>query len=260
MATENFLFSIVIVSNTIGADLDNTIDSVLQQKFTKFELIIKCNDQEISKVASKYSSIKNIKFISQADIGIYDAMNQAIDHCVGEFTFFLNVGDEFYDVHSLNYLQSNSSLKADILYSPYIYRDCIVEYPKKLSRAFFFRNALCHQSYFIRTSILQEYRFNLVYMVLADHDLLLKVQQASSVTFEKIDRPLSKLELMGFSAKNESVKISERKALEREYYSLFEVTFFSILSIISMRGLRNYLLQYNMFFNIYNRIKTIYFK
>ena len=44
MTTENCLFSIVIVSNTIGADLVKTIDSVLQQKFTKFELIIKCND------------------------------------------------------------------------------------------------------------------------------------------------------------------------------------------------------------------------
>ncbi len=36
-------------------------------------------------------------FISQADKGIYDAMNQAVGYAKGDYLFFLNAGDSFYD-------------------------------------------------------------------------------------------------------------------------------------------------------------------
>ena len=192
--------------------------------------------------------------------GIYDAMNQAIVQCAGEYTFFLNVGDKFYDSQSLSYILAKSSFRADVLYSPYIYRDCIIQYPKNLTRGFFFRSALCHQAYFLKTRILKKHKFNLDYRVLADHDLLLRCQHSSSITFEKIDRPLTKLALMGFSANNVKIKNRERKALEIEHFSSTEITYFSIFTWLSMRPLRNYLMKNRVFYTLYNGIKNRFYK
>ena len=85
-------FSIVIVSNTTDTDLVATVDPLLEQNYDNFEIIIKCNGQDTSNLVSKYSDFQSLKIISCSDTGIYDGMNQAIDYCVGSYTFFLNVG------------------------------------------------------------------------------------------------------------------------------------------------------------------------
>ena len=249
----------MIVSNTNGVDLIATTDSVLEQNFSRFEIILKCNDQDISNLVQKYSGVKNIKLISQPDTGIYDAMNQAIVHCLGEYTFFLNVGDRFYDRQSLSYILANSSLRADVIYSSYIYRNCVNHYPKKITRGFFFRSALCHQAYFLKTEILKKHKFNLDFKVLADHDLLLRCQNTSSLTFEKINRPLAELALMGFSAENIKIKNYERKALEAEHFSYAEFLYFSIFNWLSMRALRNYMIRHTFFYNLYHRVKAWFY-
>jgi glycosyltransferase involved in cell wall biosynthesis len=260
MQNKNYLFSIIIVSNVKGQDLIETINSVLGQKFSDFELIVKFDEQEISSIRNRYKSFSNLTFITQSDRGIYDAMNQALDYCVGDYTFFLNVGDKFYDSHSLSYIQTNSNLNADVIYSPYFFRENIVQYPKKLSRSFFFRTALCHQSYFIKTYLLKTFRFNLNYRVLADHDILLRCQRNTDITFEKIDRPITRLALMGFSAKNVKTKNFERKKIEFEHFSLAEFVCFSIFSIFTLRELRKYLMKNETLYHFYNGIKNRFYR
>jgi glycosyltransferase involved in cell wall biosynthesis len=51
-------------------------------------------DNKIEQVIKKYSSILNIKFINESDLGIYDAMNKGKKFATAELIHYLNAGDE----------------------------------------------------------------------------------------------------------------------------------------------------------------------
>ena len=89
---------ISIVTICLNNDfLEKTIESVINQTYIDFELIIidggstneKCID-----TLSKYSSFKNIIIVSEKDKGIYDGMNKGIAKAKGDYIIFVNAGDE----------------------------------------------------------------------------------------------------------------------------------------------------------------------
>jgi glycosyltransferase involved in cell wall biosynthesis len=90
------LVSIVTVVFNGGDFLEFTIKSVIQQNFVDFEYIIVdggSTDATLS-ILKKYEDHIDY-WISEADRGIYDAMNKAIDLANGEWLNFMNAGDRF---------------------------------------------------------------------------------------------------------------------------------------------------------------------
>ena len=89
-------FSIVTVCYNAGDKLYNTINTALAQTYDNFEIIVKdgmSKDDSLSKVLAD----ARIKVIQTPDKGIYDAMNQALEHITGDYVYFLNCGDSFYN-------------------------------------------------------------------------------------------------------------------------------------------------------------------
>ena len=103
----NINFSIITVTYNSKKDLLKTIESVQSQTFSKFIHIIKdglSNDKTDEIDFSKY---RNTFFYRNKDIGIYDAMNQALQYASNEYILYLNSGDIFFQKNSLRDLDEN---------------------------------------------------------------------------------------------------------------------------------------------------------
>ena len=98
---QKLFFSIVVVSLNPGERLKNTLDSILKQTYTDYEVILKdggSTDGSLQELLDTgYFENKNqIKIIQKQDKSIYDGMNQAVNELKGRYVQFLNCGDYFY--------------------------------------------------------------------------------------------------------------------------------------------------------------------
>ena len=95
--------SIITINYNNCKGLENTIKSVINQKFNDFEfLIIDGNSSDGSiQLIKEYSSHINY-YISENDNGIYHAMNKGIKQAKGDYIHLLNSGDIYYNENTLS--------------------------------------------------------------------------------------------------------------------------------------------------------------
>ena len=94
-------FSIVVVSLNPGERLEKTLNSILKQTFTDYEIVLKdggSTDGSLSGLLEKgfFEGKEQIRLIQEKDKSIYEGMNQAVVHAKGRYVQFLNCGDYFY--------------------------------------------------------------------------------------------------------------------------------------------------------------------
>ncbi|GAB3897272.1 glycosyltransferase family 2 protein [Spirosoma agri] len=91
------LVSVIIATYNSDLYLEQCINSILNQTYSKFELLIidgGSTDKTVS-IIKKYESV--IKYwISEPDKGVYDAWNKAIDKSSGSWLTFIGSDDIFY--------------------------------------------------------------------------------------------------------------------------------------------------------------------
>lgn len=97
------LFSIIVVSLNPGDKLFETLDSIREQTFTDYEVVIKdggSKDGSIDRLRDylekQEAFAKHVRLYETPDKSIYDGMNQAVSYAEGEYLYFLNCGDTFY--------------------------------------------------------------------------------------------------------------------------------------------------------------------
>ena len=89
-------FSILIPSKNGEKDIDNCINSVLDQKFNSFEIIIgdNNNNEEFKNIISKYHKYQNIKIIiHKIDIPVTDSWQSCLDASTGDYIIMLGDDD-----------------------------------------------------------------------------------------------------------------------------------------------------------------------
>lgn len=168
--------TIVTVCFNCSTEIETTIKSVVNQSYKDIEYIIidGASKDDTLNIVKKYSN-KISKIVSEPDTGIYDAMNKAIDLATGEWMNFMNAGDTFACenviedfFHIADLTEPNDLLYGDtILIYPFgaYYRDC---HPTGT------KHRWCHQSMFIRTSIMKKYKYDLAYKVRADYNFIVQ--------------------------------------------------------------------------------------
>lgn len=91
-------FSIIVVCLNAGDRLKKTVGSILAQSCGDYEIIVKDGLSADGCLDGLPEDAKGrIRVFREGDTGIYDGMNQALRHVRGEFVYFLNCGDFFYD-------------------------------------------------------------------------------------------------------------------------------------------------------------------
>ncbi|KUK77312.1 MAG: Glycosyltransferase [candidate division WS6 bacterium 34_10] len=94
------LVSVLIPSYNSAKYLDDSIDSILNQTYTNWELIISddCSTDDSFEIAQRYASEdKRIKaFKNERNLGISGNMNKALEECSGKYIAILDADDWSY--------------------------------------------------------------------------------------------------------------------------------------------------------------------
>lgn len=169
----NEKFSIITVCYNCKTTIENTILSVINQTYSKIQYIIidGGSTDGTLEIINKYRNKIDI-IISEADKGVYDAMNKGINHASGDWINFMNSGDTFYDLNVLANIQKHINPKMDIIYGD----TCIeLDNSKKYClkpdtlESFQYKLPFCHQSCFIKTTLAKSNLFDLTFKYVADY-------------------------------------------------------------------------------------------
>ncbi|MBN1971000.1 MAG: glycosyltransferase [Candidatus Delongbacteria bacterium] len=154
------LVTIVTVCYNSENTIRKTIESVLNQTYTNFEYIIidgLSNDGTVDIIKEyepKFSG--KMRWISEKDNGVYDAMNKGIDLANGEWINFMNSGDLFFDYEVLEKFYSiiKKNQNIDLVYS-----DTFFANRKQIIQCELGKMNIIHQSLFYKKIIHEIYGF-----------------------------------------------------------------------------------------------------
>lgn len=167
------LLSIVTINLNDASGLAATAASIHALVFKDYEwLVIDGGSTDDSLEVIKRT--QPAYFVSEDDLGRYDAMNKGIRMATGTYAIFMNSGDRFHHPECLNFLVSSTGRKL-------IHGNAVFEEGGKrfsfLSRiegplSFVRHNPFCHQALIYHLPALRELGgYNLDYRVSADFDL-----------------------------------------------------------------------------------------
>lgn len=253
---QSIKFSIIVVSLNAGRDLIETVDSILDQNYSNYEIVLKdglSSDDALAKIPN----IKNIKIIIERDIGIYDAMNQAIKYCSGEYILFLNCGDLFFNELVLEKMNSLILAfdKPEILYGDYFNKkhNHLIYSPQVVTKFYLYRTVLCHQACFFKRELFEKYgKFDLTFKVFADYELLVRMVVGNNVKPVYSNIVISFYKGGGYSERIgfDIVKRFENNRIRSKYFTKFERLIYFIQLQLSLPRLRMIICR-NKYLNAY---------
>lgn len=187
------VFSIVTIVYNGASLLDGTIQSVLNQTYPGIEYIIVDGGSKdgtlelIEQYASKIS-----KWVSEKDKGIYDAMTKGLHMASGDYIWYLNCGDHFHAVDTVEKVAALCGPETDAMYGDVFMVDddrrvlgkmseiTPHKYPEQLvwSDLKYGMN-VCHQSFIARRTIAPDYIEN---NLAADIDWVIRCLKKSRET------------------------------------------------------------------------------
>ncbi len=221
--------SIVTVSLNCKEDLKITAMSVRKQKGANYEYIIKdgLSTDGTIEVAAR---IGPDQLIVKKDNGVFDAMNQALEHSNGEYVYFLNAGDTFVDDRVLHdiYLEIEKNRKAVFYYGNIVHgssRSGYIFHPKKLRRYYLYTQGLCHQAWFVERNTYIKYGgFETREKIGGDYVLMLKMLVRDKIRTQRVDRFVAVYKGGGISTNVELYKRSEqwRREVRKEIFGSLE--------------------------------------
>jgi len=222
--------SIITINLNNLYGLKKTIKSIVSQIFTDYEYIVidgGSTDGSLKLIKENQNKIAFWK--SQKDGGIYQALNQGIKKARGEYVIFLHSGDYFLDLEALNRVFMTKS-DADIVYADAQRVNSTTKQielyaqPNQLTKLFFYRYSLCHQSMFFKRSLFDKfglYREDL--KIVADWAFNLQLYLSKKCTWQHLATPIVYFDSEGISSKNINLLNKERNDVLKEVFSVGEL-------------------------------------
>lgn len=220
-------FSIVVVCLNPGKLLIDTIESVRTQSFENFEIIIKDggSKDETKSLFEEYLNTQapdfreRISFIENKDNSIYDAMNQAIEYCSGDYILFLNCGDKLYGNDTLKDICDKAKElepKKKIIYGDTYFRrsNSIIKASPVINDSVCYRMIPCHQSILYSKDVFSESAFNIKYRIRADYEHFLRSYYKDKTEFVYLDMVVADYEGGGFSENKANKKTDNEEYRE----------------------------------------------
>jgi len=179
--------SIVTATFNSGDTLRDTLESVLSQTYDDYEHIIVdggSRDNTLD-IIREYEPRYNgrLKWSSESDRGIYDAMNKGINMATGEVVGLLNSDDFYADNNVLSSISDNmggvDAVYADVRYvRPGDLNKVVRHYSSSSFRRWMMRLGFmpAHPSFYCRRSVYMRFgMFDLDFKIAADFEQLLRL-------------------------------------------------------------------------------------
>ena len=255
-------FTIITVCLNPGEALARTMDSIKEQTYSNYEVIIKdggSTDGSVKYVPSDF----RFRVIYGSDNGIYDAMNIAAKEILGDVVLFLNAGDTFADADVLKGVSEKLEALAPkdefIAYGDTfsLLANTLVKTKAKITPAGCYNNIPCHQATFYSAGLIRSREYDTSYRIRADYDMFLDCFFNKKAEFIYLDMPICVYEGGGFSEsrKNRERDKAEHSEIVKKYIPYKTRVLCRIRLILTMQKLRAVLAKSKLFGGAYEKVK-----
>lgn len=217
--------SIITATYNSAKTLEFCVNSVINQTYDNIEyIIIDGNSKDKTKSIIKEAADKYeyIKWVSEPDKGIYDALNKGVEQATGDVVGFVHSDDYLAkDTIITDIVESFKTKQVDGVYGDLHYvsfknPDVVVRNwisqsfkTKLLSRGWM----PAHPTLFLKKEIyLKHGQFNKSFEISADYDFMLRVLKDNTFKFGYLQKVITKMRLGG--ASNRSIKNIIKKTKE----------------------------------------------
>ena len=273
----HLFFSIVVVSLNPGDKLFSTLQSILDQDYGNFEIIIKdggSTDGSVLRLFGEGTERKipadsMIRFFQEPDSGIYDGMNQAVQKVQGQYVLFLNCGDRFFNRSVLSdaasFIEKQESTEVVRGRSYIFYGDQFnqqqnspVHSAPVMNDFTCYRNVPCHQVCFYDAQLFAQRGYDTDYRVRADYEHFLYCIYDKNARAVYMPVTVAFYEGGGFSETKENRKRSalEHKVITRYYQGWGKSTWYAFLMLVSLAPLRTWIAENPALAGVYNKVKS----
>ena len=237
-------FTIVTCTFNAEHELQRTLDSVFHQSYADVEHLILdglSHDRSVE-MAQTYKQRSDeartgheVVVCSERDSGLYDAMNKGIARAAGDYIDFLNAGDTFPSEATLEHIAhsiGDGEALPGVIYGDTdivndegrFLRHRRLQPPAKLTWCSF-RNGMlvCHQAFYVLTTLAKDNLYNLNYRFSADVDWCIRVMKEAErrhLMLKNVDEVVVNYLDGGMTEKNHRASLRERFSVMRRHYGL----------------------------------------
>ncbi len=217
--------SIITATYNSESTIEMCVNSVLNQTYSDIEYIIidgLSSDTTISKVKGLTEGSSNVKISSEADKGIYDALNKGIAMATGAIVGFVHSDDFLADDNIIaSIVEVFNSKNVDGVYGNLHYvafEDTSKIIRNWISKPFSYKLLRqgwmpAHPTLYLKKNLYDANgAFNLEYKIAADYDFILRIFRQTDLTFYFFPKTIVKMRVGG--ASNRSLKNIIQKTKE----------------------------------------------
>ena len=201
-------FTIIVPTYNASATIAACIESVMNQHFKNFELLImdgNSTDTTVQIIKSYFTQFNSIRLVTEKDKGIYDAMNKGISLSKPSWLYFMGGDDKFYNSNVLQNVfdQIERLPEVEIVYGNVWSERFNGIYDGEFNYSKILIQNISHQAIFFRKEIFEKTGdFNLKYTAQADWDHNLKWILSDKIEKRYIDIIIAYYADGGFSSLN----------------------------------------------------------
>lgn len=266
--------SIIVVCLNPGNKLIETMESILEQSFQDYEVVVKDGFSRDGSVDALRAWLEGpgraiasrVQIRQIQDKSIYEAMNQATELAQGEFVYFLNCGDHFYDRASLEdaVWEMQKHPEGKLFYGNVydVLRESVVQSNPDMNAFACYRHVPCHQSCIYSRELFLERGYKPEYRVRADYEHFLWCFFEKNIQPQYIPVVLAKYEGGGFSETKENRRRSgrEHKEIVARYMSAGQIMKYKAIMLLSLQPLRTVMAESKRFGGVYQSVKKVLYK
>lgn len=244
-------------------DIEACLDSVSMQTYSNKEHWIidgGSTDGTLEIVKREAARHHHIKWISEPDTGIYEAMNKGINKAGGEWIYFLGSDDQVYNNTVFEEVFDTVDYKGyDLLYGNIILKENGLILGEEISIQDLKWGCTHHQATFNKKSIFSKLgKYDTRFKVCADWAFMIKCLQEKEIKIKYINKIIAIYATEGFSNTRyqNNPRLSD-KAFNKDFFRLFEnITLIERLRIIANDRLGYYRNPFSYIDYLTKRIKV----
>ncbi len=257
-------FSIIVVCLNPGEKLNQTLDSILRQTYSDYEIVVKDGGSKDGSMETMRQDAR-ICFYNEKDTSIYEAMNQAVSHAQGDFVLFMNCGDVFHHdtvlEETAGIVEREGTKENLVLYGDTYSEknDVLITSAPEITGFTCYRNIPCHQSCFYATKLCKEKPYNVKYRIRADYDHFLWCFYVAKAKMLHTGSIVATYEGGGYSESKENRKRDkeEHKKITSTYMSKGELLKYRAVMLCTLAPLRRWMAENQFFSGIYHSVKKM---